>query len=328
MKEAAMASSFRSVNYSLRPAKAVERKMLCDLFRRLEPFGRIDTFRYIGFGSIYFTDFQLFHQTLGISDMVSIEKEETNWPRFEFNLPFRCVDLMHGHSNSVLPKLDWNKRSLVWLDYDGKLNKEVLADLATFCSKAISGSTIFVTINAEPDRAAVGTAPKDQDAFRLKAFADAVGDEKIPLGLTGDALRGAGYAAACRGVIDSEIRLQLNARNGPSADENKFNYQQLINFHYADDAQMLTVGGLLHEHRHNPEVKACGMDELPFVCKGASALTIKAPKLTQKEIRFLNSQLPHRSVDTVSLPGVPAYDVGEYAKIYRYYPSFGEVLLG
>jgi hypothetical protein len=136
MKEPEMASSFRSVDYSVRPAKAAERKMLCDLFRRLEPFGRTDTYRYVGFGSIYFTDFQLFHQSLAISDMISIEKEESNWPRFKFNLPFRCVDLRLGHSNSILPSLDWEKRTLLWLDYDGKLTEEVLADLATFCARA------------------------------------------------------------------------------------------------------------------------------------------------------------------------------------------------
>jgi len=323
-----MASSFRSINYSLRPAKAVERKMLCDLVRRLEPFARIDTYRYVGFGSIYFTDFQLFHQALGICDMVSIEKEESNGPRFKFNLPFRCVDLKLGRSNSILPALDWTKRSLVWLDYDGKLNTEVLADLATFCAGAVSGSVILVTLNVEPDRALPGTPPKEQDAFRLSSFGDAVGEDKVPLGLTGDRLRSQGLSAACRRVIDNEIRAQLTERNGPLAEETKLHYQQLVNLRYSDDAQMLTVGGVIYEARHEPQVGACGFEELPFVRKEAEPIAIKAPKLTQKEVRYLNSQLPQHPAEEVSLPGVPAFDVGEYAKIYRYYPSFTEILLG
>jgi len=40
-------SSYRDINYALRPAKAVERKMLCEAFRRLYPFGNIDAYRYV-----------------------------------------------------------------------------------------------------------------------------------------------------------------------------------------------------------------------------------------------------------------------------------------
>jgi hypothetical protein len=302
--------------------------MLCDLFRRLEPFGRIDTYRYIGFGSVYFTDFQLIHQALCISDMVSIEKEETSWPRFEFNLPFRCVDLKLGHSNSILPALSWEKRSLVWLDYDGKLDKEVLADLATFCTKAVSGSMILISVNAEPDRAPVGTPPKEQDAFRLETFKEAVGEANVPIGVTGEKLRAAGFSDTCRKVIDNEIHVQLNERNGPLAEGSKFIYQQLFHCHYADDAQMLTMGGLIYEERDEAKAKACGFEELPFVCKDSMPLIIKAPKLTQKEVRYLNGQLPRLPAVEITLPGVPKHDVIEYSKIYRYYPSFSEVLLG
>jgi len=156
-----MPSSYELVNYSLRPAKAAERKMLCEIIRRLEPFNRVETYRYVGFGSIYFADFHLFHQNLGISDMVSIEKDEVNKPRFEFNKPFRCVELRLGHSNSVLPQLNWDKRCVFWLDYDGKLDKSVLADLATVCSGAVSGSLLVVSVNVEPDRKP-GATPQER----------------------------------------------------------------------------------------------------------------------------------------------------------------------
>ncbi len=323
-----MASSFRLVNYSLRPAKAVERKMLCDLFRRLEPFGRVESYRYVGFGSIYFSDFHLFHQVLGICDMLSIEKEESNWPRFDFNKPFRCVDLKLGHSNAVLPTLDWSKRSLVWLDYDGRLNKEVLADIATFCSKAVSGSIVLVSVNAEPERAASGASPTEQSETRLKAFAEAIGEEKVPVDVTGADLRAGGFASVCRRVIDNEVHTLLNARNGPLAPEHKLSYNQLVHLTYADDAQMLTVGGLVFEHHEQGLVDKCAFHELPFVRHQAEPVHVRAPKFTQKEIRTLNVKLPELTTDKAVLPGVPETDVAEYAKIYRYYPSFGEVLLG
>ena len=51
--------------------------MLRDAFRRLHPFDRIENYRYIGFGSIYFSDFHLFHRSFGMEDMLSIEKTHT-----------------------------------------------------------------------------------------------------------------------------------------------------------------------------------------------------------------------------------------------------------
>ena len=54
-----MPKSYESVNYVLRPAKNIERKMFCEAFRRLAEFGRVDSYRYVGFGSTFFSDFSL-----------------------------------------------------------------------------------------------------------------------------------------------------------------------------------------------------------------------------------------------------------------------------
>jgi hypothetical protein len=322
-----MPSSYELVNYSLRPAKAAERKMLCEIVRRLEPFSRIAAYRYVGFGSIYFADFNLFHQNLGISDMVSIEKDEANEDRFRFNRPFRCVNLVIGHSNTVLPTIAWDKRCFLWLDYDSKLNKSVLADIATVVSKVASGSLLVVTVNVQPERMP-GAGPSKQDEYRLESLSGAVGYEKVPLGTTGASLRSVALAKVCRKIMLNEIAKALTDRNGPLEDGSKLRFQQVVHFLYADGAQMLTVGGVLYENREESLAQACGFHELSFVAKGEDAFTIRAPKLTQKEIRHVNSQLPRVPPDQLSLPGVPDSDVQDYAAIYRYYPSFSEVLLG
>lgn len=82
-----MPGSYRIINYALRPAKAIERRMLCAALAGLHRFQRIEDYRYIGFGSIYFSDFQLLHRELGISDMLSIEKDVAAEACFRFNLP-------------------------------------------------------------------------------------------------------------------------------------------------------------------------------------------------------------------------------------------------
>lgn len=93
-----MASSSGAVNFSLRPAKSIECKMLCEAFRQLSIFSDVEAYRYIGFGSKYFSDFTLIHKTLGIKDMISIERNVQNRARFEFNRPFDCIRLMFGES--------------------------------------------------------------------------------------------------------------------------------------------------------------------------------------------------------------------------------------
>lgn len=63
-----------SVGYSLRPAKHVERRILCDAFRRRSKFASVESYQYVGFGSVWFSDFSLFHRQLGIGKMISIER--------------------------------------------------------------------------------------------------------------------------------------------------------------------------------------------------------------------------------------------------------------
>jgi hypothetical protein len=102
-----MSASFRRIDYSLRPAKHAERRMLCDIFRRLRPFGRIEDYVYVGFGSVWFSDFALFHRALGIKRMISIEQAETARDRIEANKPFQ-IPVIYNQSTNVLPTLDWS----------------------------------------------------------------------------------------------------------------------------------------------------------------------------------------------------------------------------
>src|ERR1700761_6192677 len=113
-----MSSSFEKINYSLRPNKSIERKMICEAFTRLSLLDHLSNYRYIGMGSAYFADFILFHRNLGMTNLISIEKEESKKARFEFNKPFSCIDIKYGNSSTVLPNLELEKsKNIVWLDY-------------------------------------------------------------------------------------------------------------------------------------------------------------------------------------------------------------------
>ncbi len=126
--------------------------MMCEALQRLDIYCSLQEYSYVGFGSMYFSDFMLFHKRLGIDDMVSIERDRHHREPFEFNLPFDCVQMQFGKSTSVLPKLEWDKPSIVWLDYEETVTPTTLADINTIVEKCSSGGTLIITVNSDGPR--------------------------------------------------------------------------------------------------------------------------------------------------------------------------------
>src|SRR5258708_21886019 len=126
-----MSGSYRTVNFGLRTAKHIERKMMAEALLRLDRVVPLNSYKYVGFGAIFYADFLLFHRLLGITSMLSIEEKISHEERFRFNLPLGCIDLDFRHSNEALPNLDWQGPAIVWLDYDEQLTDSVFADLET-----------------------------------------------------------------------------------------------------------------------------------------------------------------------------------------------------
>lgn len=307
-----MTGSYERINYALRPGKNIERKMLCEAFRRLSHFARLDSFRYIGFGSTYFSDFTLFHKSLGIHNMVSIEKDAHHADRFNFNRPYRCIEMEWGHSNDVLPRLPWDVRTIVWLDYDSVLDDSVLTDVKFVTASASVPTALVITVNAHP-------APYEND--RVQLFRDQVGPGRVPADVSQESLGGWGTALVGRRIIDAEIQETLSDRNGGRLPGTRYVYRQLFNFRYQDDAKMVTVGGLLFDEGQSDTFARCGFDGLDFVRLDKEPCLIQIPSLTFKELRHLNSKLPTAG----GLPDVaflPEADRRTYGTIYRYFPAF------
>lgn len=308
-----MARSYERINYSLRPAKNIQRKMLAAVFQRLNHFGRLKSYRYIGFGSTFFSDFSLFHKTLGIVKMLSIERDVDRKERFESNKPFQCIEMDFRESNAALPALDWNQKTILWLDYDDKLTSSVLTDVQFFCSSAPGGSVIVVTVNAEPD---------DLESDKLKLMRDRVGPAKLPQGTEAADLEGWELAKTSRAIMTTEIEDTIRQRNGALPGATKLEYHQLFNFHYADGAKMLTIGGVICEEGQSPELDSCDFTNMEFVKTEAEPFHIEVPSLTFKELRVLDRALPHGDLVEGAPPGVPQVDVDRYAQVYRYFPTF------
>lgn len=316
------------VNYSLRPAKNIERKMMAEAFARLYPLCPLSDFRYIGMGSEFFNDFVLFHETLGVEDMLSIECNRPE--RCSFNRPFGCIDIRPDSVSKVLPTLSWTKRTIMWLDYNSKLDDAILKDARLAISQACSGTLLIWTVNANPwgdepeETSGARIKMSDAPARRLAKLRDLVGSTRVRSELTGVELAGWGLAKEFHAILTDEIRIALNDRNASSLVSNLVKFHQCFHFRYADRQRMLTVGGIL---LNNADCKSLGQNPfagLRFIRDGVTALEIKPPILTSREVRHLNDLLPRADAEKKRPKWLSAPEFSEYRDLYRYYPVFAE----
>ena len=310
--------SYERINYSLRPAKTIERKMIVEACSRLRSFYSLQGYRYIGFGSPYFQDFSLVHKSLGIIDMVCIEQEGDDVPRFEFNRPFSCISLRFGMSTEVLPELEWKERpTILWLDYDGELDEDVLSDIALVATNLASRSFLIITM-----RAAAGDFG-DSPEKRRESLNNVIGD-KLPTDVELIEFSDEWFPRLLWRIINAEIQKVITERSAAFTASTKFRYSQTLHFTYRDGARMLTTGGVIFQEGERAIVSQMDLSSLGFYRAGQEAYNIVIPKLTVKELRALDEQLPSTNP---TLPGVPSRDITAYVSNYRYFPTFAEIEL-
>jgi hypothetical protein len=297
------------VDYSIRPAKHVLRKMLCDVFKRLIHFDSLGAYEYIGFGATELIDFSVFHKTLGIHNMTSIESEEETYERARtYNLPYGCITVIHGKSTDKLPSVGHGGKAIYWLDYTSVLNETVLADVDIVCKRARSGSILLVTVNS------------DLRNDRLAKFTKDVGEGNVPLGTTEEDLKDWGAARVQKRVLRNKVEESLRLRNLVGAE--RVLAKDILHIHYKDSSRMLTYGILLHEKNDKFKLKKCRFHDLPFA-RGEEFL-LKVPSLTRRERHVLDQYLPTPGLVHDQHPWLRE-DFEEYKSLYRFYPNFGDV---
>lgn len=308
--------SFESINYSIRPNKNVERKLIVSSLQRVARRFPVQDYRYVGFGSMWFSDFTLFHRHLGISDMVTIEKIVSRKRRVEFNKPYSCIDVRMGEASAVLGDLVEAKRSLVWLDYDGGIASATSGDVEIAVGAMTSGSMIMLSVNAMMEQLNV----RDDDGDPVKPI-----DHLVEL--TGRAGLASEENRLTRNDFPSFVaeilheRIQSAALGRPG-----FAYVPIWNFLYADGADMITVGGMVVDEADAALLAECELGELPFLMT-ADPFEIRLPMLTDKEKRELDRLMPRDApIKASDLPfELRDTELEAYRKFYLEYPLFGEI---
>lgn len=330
-----MSSNSRKIDYRLRIAKAVERKMFCSAFQRLSVFHPLEDYRYIGFGALYFADFYLLHRQLGIKKMLSIEKSRSNATkaRYNFNKPFDCIDVEFDTSNVILPQLDWNKEPvIVWLDYTCVLNEDVISDINTVLKNALPGSFLIISVNANSQNFTTESETKKTKLDKLK---EEIGKAKIPREIRLNQINNRSLPTVYTKILNQEVEAVMLERN--YGEKQELNFHQLFNLKYIDKIPMYTFGGLIIESGEQEELfKKARFEDLSFIRTEEEPFEIEIPKLTFREIKFLESLLPNSideygqimHMDSEIGPQIPQKEVRQFAKIYQYFPTFAETSLG
>lgn len=315
-----MPGSDQKINYQVRPAKSIERKMLCDLIREIQLVRADGEMRYIGLGAKYFTDFLLLHNEFGITDMISIEAEKERQIRYEFNKPLKCIQMWYGTTNEVLPQLDGfgEKMNLIWLDYDNAFEESMLLDIETICRNIDIGSMFFISCNYSYR----GEKPSE----KMESFKNSVGDffdetieknkftsKKMPL--------------VIKKLIDSQISKNIDMRN--RLGQGFVEYKQLLFLTYQDGAPMMTIGGILVDEELKEKIENSKLfEKYWFMSHDDKIFAIEIPKLTNKEIQLILKNLPLTEEEFLAhehkFYGIEYEEICKFEKIYRYYPYYSE----
>lgn len=315
-----MSSSDR-IDYSIRQNKAIERSIVFDGLRMLysaQGPHPLESLVYVGFGSVWFTDFHLAHRQLGVDRMISIELDAVTAKRAEFNKPYRTIEVIQGDSNDVIPEL-LDRGDLVaspwiaWLDYDRALDEDRLQQLDDLIRYMPDGSTVITTFSATPGR-------YGKPNQRVKAIQDLLGFA-APTDLRDADVREEGGLS--RVLADSLERRLVSI----SIDAGRSLAVPAFRMRYRDGTPMVTVGVYLPDPGSVEETrKVVDSSSWPGIVDAA----ITTPPLTSREVGAIRALLPRAKAIGRADIQEAGFDLEEdqidaFAAHYNRYPTFAQL---
>ena len=312
-------SSTSRVDYSIRQNKAIERGIVFDGLRALYTALHVDTRPiYVGFGSVWFTDFHLAHRILGIDDMVSIELDSITATRAEFNKPYRTIEVIPGDSIDVIPMLLARTEMLdrpwiVWLDFDQALDDDRMDQIDELIRNMPADSSLITTFSGTPGRYGKPTQ-RPQALSTLFGFAvaeapsiDSVRDEN-------------GLSQYLANTLSERIlSVSIEAGRPPA--------QLAFKLKYKDGTPMITVGAILpaeeSEHASQAVVTSSAW---PGIVDHA----ITTPPLTSREVGAIRALLPaSRKISRADIQAC-GFDLEDdqldaFTAHYTRYPAFAQL---
>lgn len=323
-------SSYR-VQYDMRPAKQVERRMLVDALQHLAAAGfPVTDYQYTGFGAIYFVDFILFHKILGLNKLVSLEQHKSLTSRMKFNRPFSCVEIKMVAASSEIPNLSRDIRHFVWLDYDGVLQKDFLSDIQSAITVLPAGSILLVTVDVEsPEDYDYRIVDPDFDGSKevlgpkhWKRYFEYHAASYLKLGVSDADFGKSELILRSTEILKSAFTKSIVVRP-------ELEFLPMFNFAYRDSHSMLTMGGMIAGRTEKRQLRASNLSETVYYRDDfvSPPFEIKIPRLTRKERAYLDREMPCADGWVPGEFDLEAEEVRHYRDIYRFLPAFAEISL-
>lgn len=311
-------SSFNVVNYSVRPNKHIQRSLVFEGYKAIRDLLKLKDVRYVGLGSIWFSDFLMAHKMLHIDEMVSIENDEIGYRRAQFNKPFKTVRVVNEMSTIALKSLcvddKFNSHPwFVWLDYDGTFDETVAEDIKIVIESAPVNTAFVITFNA--DHRKYGK-PKDRPDRLKNLFGDVVQDNLSKEDCEGDNLPNL--------LADLAIK---SMKSAAASVRRPGGFTPCFRVVYRDGADMVTVGGFLPAVGAIPAIREA-INERSWPSSPDIAVT--TPPLTIREISSLQAHLPRRTKLTRAAIKRLGFDLEEnqieaYEQFYKTYPTYAQI---
>ncbi|MDN3700490.1 hypothetical protein QWY96_05565 [Vibrio artabrorum] len=120
-----------SIPYHLRTNKAIERRIFFDLLGNLALGRDLKNYKYISLGGPMLADHQALHHELGLTKLVSIERDSAVLTRQDFNKPYSCIECWEGSTSDYINNFNEDDPVIIWLDYtDTKWGRRSMIVLA------------------------------------------------------------------------------------------------------------------------------------------------------------------------------------------------------
>lgn len=318
--------------YNLRPNKAIDRSLFIQTLIGLNNVFSISEYSYTGFGSYLFDDFKLVHDTLGISKMVSLERNEEDYNRAKFNKPYHCIEVINTTSSDYLSDLviEDDTHGIYWLDYTNpaELGTQI-ADYATLLNIANANDIIRITLNASPEALGSCQNPDLLQEVRLEKLKERVPDKYLFPGISTEDVITKNYPVTLLRILKA-VAMELLIDSPPHS---PYFFMPLFSCVYADGQQMLTFTGIvLDSHEIEMKIKEA-LSQFPHNnFKWDKPCFIQIPHLTIREVTEINKYLPDDNTQQILIEKFPFIFsekekevVESYISYYKYYPSYHRI---
>lgn len=314
--------------YQLRPNKYIDRSIFLQNLLCLNKIYPLEKHSYIGFGSYLFADFKLIHETLNITDMISLECDPDVYERAKFNKPYNCIKIVNASSTEFISNFPSEEKNyIIWLDYvtPGELGEQ-FSDFCGLLNVMQPYDIIKITLNANPG--SLGTASqKEMHESRLNNLRTKI-DHYLPEDASKNDVTLKKYPI----LLLNSLRIAALETLKESCFQKNFLFP-LSSSIYKDGQQMVTFTGIiLDDHEKENQIKRAA-NKYPFLTfSWNDPCNIKVPILTLKEILHINNLLPDGDAKQQIEEKYPfllksVENIDSYLFYYKHYPHFHSITL-